>query len=324
MLTKNKIATACVILSVSMLAGAEPSPDPRLLINEMSKASKTLNYDGVFLYRLNNQMNTMRIIHKVDENGIKEKLTSLTGHAREVIRTDEQVKCYFPEKNAVVVDESRIGKLISSYLPDPIESISEFYEFEIAGADRVAGLDAWVVNIMPKDEYRYGYQLWIEKDSKLLLKSELKSQKGKSLEQVIFAQIKIGQEIDDQLLIPTFSNEDINIINNIQHGETLSNSLKRKWQVTWLPNGFAMSEYAKQAMMTSQDPVDHLVYSDGLAMVSIFVEKLAGSSDETEDASRFGGVHTYAVEHNGYQITAVGEVPRQTVKMMADSVKALN
>ena len=306
------------------VGAAEQSPDPRVLLNEMSQASKTLNYDGVFMYRLKNQMNTMRIIHKVDENGIKEKLISLSGHAREVIRTDEQVRCFFPEQNAVVVDESRIGKLISSYLPDPVEKISEFYAFAIAGEGRVAGLDAWIVNIMPKDEYRYGYQLWIGKNSKLLLKSELKNQQGYSLEQVMFAQISIGHEIDEQLLMPTFSSDDVKLINNIQHGETLSNPIQRKWHAAWLPNGFTMSEYAKQAMMTSHDPVDHLVYSDGLAMVSIFIEKLADNPDLENSSTHFGGVHTYAIKQNGYQITVVGEVPKETVKLMANSVQSLN
>ena len=320
-----KIGIACALLVTSTLGySAEQFPEPRALINEMSQASKALNYDGVFMYRLNNQMNTMRIIHKADDNGEKEKLVSLTGHAREVIRTDEQVKCFFPEKNAVVVDESRIGKLVSSYLPEPIESISEFYDFEIAGEGRVAGYDAWVVNIVPKDDYRYGYQLWIEKDSKLLLKSDLKNAKGVSLEQVMFAQIEIGQNIDDQLFAPSYANVDMKLINNIQHGETLSNPVARQWRAAWLPKGFAMSEYSKQAMMTSQNPVDHLVYSDGLAMVSIFIEKMNDVPENKDDSIHFGGVHTYAIEQNGHQITVVGEVPKQTVKLIADSVKSLN
>ena len=91
-----------------------------------------------------------------------------------------------------------------------------------------------------------------------------------------------------------------------------------------MPAGFTISERAKQMMMTSKIPVEHMVYSDGLAMVSIFVEKVPQEPDAKPGPAQFGGVNAYAKLVNGYQITAVGEVPESTVKLMADSVKALN
>ena len=125
---------------VTPVYSEEMTPDPQVLIDEMSKASRELNYDGVFVYRLGEQTNTMRIIHKSGEDGVHERLVSLTGTAREVIRDKDQVRCFYPETKAVVVEKSRLGKLISSYLPSPIKSVSEFYIFEIAGEDRIAGL----------------------------------------------------------------------------------------------------------------------------------------------------------------------------------------
>ncbi len=313
-----------LFLTSPLTLAADTTPDPQQLINEMSIASRELNYDGVFMYRMGKQINTMRIIHKSGEDGVYEKLIALTGHPREVVRTNEEVKCYFPENNAVVVDESRLGRLVSSYLPNPIQSISDFYSFEIAGEGRVAGLDAWVVNIKPNDDYRYGYQLWIAKDSKLLLKSELKNQLGTALEQIIFAQISIVDEIDEKLLGPSFPTQDFTLYNNIQNDHLESVEQNKQWQATWLPAGFTISERARQMMMTSKIPVEHLVYSDGLAMVSVFVEKVSQEPDAKSGPTQFGGVNAYAKLVNGYQITAVGEVPKSTVKLMADSVKALN
>ena len=182
---------------------ADSLPEPHVLIDEMSTASRSLNYDGVFVYTLGKQIDTMRIIHKAGNGYSYERLISLTGHAREVIRDKDQVRCYFPENKAVVVEKSRLGKLISTYLPNPIKSISDFYIFEIVGEDRIAGLDAWIINIRPIDKYRYGYQLWIDKNSRLLLKSELKNQLGVTLEQIMFTQLNVLDDIDDTLLEPS-------------------------------------------------------------------------------------------------------------------------
>jgi sigma-E factor negative regulatory protein RseB len=298
-------------------------PEPQLLLDEMSKASRNLNYDGVFIYRRDSKMETMRIIHKAGEDGSYEKLTSLTGSAREVIRDKEQVKCIFPDDKKVVVDKSRTGKLVSSFLPSPVKTISDNYHFELAGEDRIAGMDTWVVNIRPNDKFRYGYQLWIEKQSRLLLKSELKNQLGVTLEQIMFTQLQVGNEIDDALLKPSVSGEDFTWVNNSTK-QKLEQGNKSKWEVTSMPDGFAMSNQEKETMGMSQMPIDHFVYSDGLAMVSIYIEKLEQKDDSKTGLSSFGGVNTYSTQVNDHQITAVGEVPKATVQLMANSVKSLH
>lgn len=311
--------------SVTPVYSGNVTPDPQVLIDEMSKASRELNYDGIFVYRLGNQIDTMRIIHKSGGDGVYERLISLTGHAREVIRDKDQVRCFYPENKAVVVEKSRLGELISTHLPNPIQSVSEFYVFEIAGEDRIAGLDAWIVNIRPIDKYRYGYQLWIDKESRLLLKSELKNQLGVTLEQIMFAQLDILEDIDDALLQPAVSGKDFTWYYNVKNVSLEVNNSDKQWKVTWMPAGFTMSEHAKESMMTSQMPVEHLIYTDGLAMVSIFVEKLNQQPSVTNAGpSNFGGVNAYATHADGYQITAVGEVPKTTVKLMADSVKSFH
>lgn len=303
-------------------AHADSTPDPQVLIDEMSRASRDLNYDGIFVYHLGKRMDTMRIIHKSGEDGIYERLISLSGNAREVIRDKDQVKCFFPEDKKVVVDKSRLGKLISTYLPNPIKSISEFYNFEIAGEDRIAGMDAWIVNIRPNDKYRYGYQLWVEKQSRLLLKSELKNQLGVTLEQIMFTQLQVLDDIDDELLKPSLSAKDFKWYNNVK-SVNFKNDHEKQWQVTSMPAGFSMSEQEKESMMNSYMPVEHFVYTDGLAMVSIFVEKM-NSENIKPGLSSFGGVNTYSTHTEGYQITAVGEVPKATVQLMANSVKSFH
>ena len=303
---------------------ANAIPDPWVLIDEMSKAGRELNYDGVFIYRLGKHIDTMRIIHKYDKNGVYERLISLSGTAREVIRDKDQVKCFFPENKSVIVEKSRLGKLISAYLPNPIQSISKSYIFENAGEDRIAGKNTWIVNIRPIDKYRYGYQLWIDKQSGLLLKSELKNQLGVTLEQIIFAQLNILEDIDDALLQPSTSGKDYTWYNNMKNANLETTSSDKRWKTTWMPAGFTISNHAKEPMITSRMPVEHLIYTDGLAMVSVFVEKLNQQPGADSGPSNFGGVNAYATHTDGYQITAVGEVPKMTVKLMADSVKSFH
>ena len=317
------LISAILLSSIGFVQAENNKPDPQALIDEMSRASRNLNYDGVFVYRHGMELETMRIIHKAGTDGSYEKLMSLTGSAREVIRDKEQVKCFFPDDKKVVVEKSRMGKLVSSYLPNPIKSISEYYNFELAGEDRVAGMEAWVVNIQPNDKYRYGYQLWIEKKSSLLLKSELKNQLGMTLEQIMFAQLNIKDAIDDALLKPSVSGEDFTWVNNSKN-DKVKHDKEMKWQVTSMPSGFSMSEEEKQVMMISQMPVDHFVYTDGLAMVSVYVEKLNKQEEIKSGLSSFGGVNTYSTHVDGYQVTAVGEVPKATVQLMANSVKSFH
>ena len=318
------VSISYVITTVTVLYAENIVPNPEVLVDEMSAATNQLNYDGIFIYRHDKQIDTMRIIHKKNHNGdIYERLISLTGNAREVIREKDQIKYFFPENKVAIIEKNRLGQLISSYIPDQIESISEFYIFDIVGDGRVAGLDAWIVNIKPVDKHRYGYQLWIDKKSKLLLQSKLKNFQGITLEYIMFTQIHILENISDHLLKPSFSGYNFTRINNVINTVNYENNLEKKWVASWMPRGFSMSKYSKDPMSTSKIPVEHFIYTDGLASVSIFVEKISQQHKKINSGiANFGGVNTYSTLSNGYQITAVGEVPKATVKLIVDSVQS--
>lgn len=302
----------------------EPAVTAQQLINQMSRAVHELNYDGIFIYRNGQQMDTMRLIHKKDDKGEYERLISLTGYAREVIRNRESVTCIFPEDHAVMVEKSRPRKFLSTQLPESVGKIIGYYNFNITGTDRIAGRDAWTVNISPKDGYRYGYQFWIDRENYLLLKSELINNSGFPLEQILFTKLDVFETIPDEWLKPSISGKGYTWYNSSE----LTATEKRgdgggNWRVSWMPEGFTMSQYNKQAMASSESPVDHMVYTDGLAMVSVFIEKLGDKAQFTPGASKMGAVNTYARQTDGYQVTAVGEVPQTTVQKMANSVMTL-
>ena len=297
-------------------------PDPRILVDEMSNATHELNYDGIFVYRYDKQIDTMRIIHKKNKDGdVYERLVSLTGNNREIIRENDRVKYMFPENKVAIIEKSKIGQLISSYIPDPIQSISKFYVFNLVGQGRIAGLNAWIINIRPIDRFRYGYQLWIDKKSKLLLKSKLKNFQGVTLEQVMFTQLNVLKNIDDALLKSSFNEQNFTWINNTSDKTITYDISRKKWIPSWIPKGFFMSKYTIDPMPNSVIPVEHFIYSDGLATISIYVEKLNNQQPIIVETANFGGVNTYSTSTDGYQITAVGEVPKTTVQLIANSVK---
>jgi sigma-E factor negative regulatory protein RseB len=318
-----KILTALLFSSISSFCIAQASlPDTLDLLNGMSTANRELNYDGVFIYRRGTNMEVMRLIHQRKGDDEVERLLSLTGTAREIIRNNQSVTCVFADDKSVIVEKSRANKFLTSTLPQSIESISAFYEFSIVGDGRVAGRDTWVVSIQPNDSYRYGYHLWIDKENKLLLKTELQNDNLDILEQIMFTSISVMDEMPDEMLKPSISNAGFTWYNTgeLQREDS---DLASIWKTGWMPEGFSMSDFEKQHANAAINELDHLVYSDGLAIVSVFIEKLKREKDAMTGATHKGAVNAYAHYQNGYQVTAVGEVPQATVQRMALSVSTI-
>jgi len=307
-----------MLISTSIQAD-DTSGQARNLINDMSRASRELNYDVTFVYRKGNEMDVMRLLHKSGDGNETERLVSLTGYAREVIRDNKSVTCIFPEDQSVMVEKSKPRKFLSGQLPEPIEKIADYYDFSVAGVGRFLDRNTWIVNIIPKDNFRYGYQLWIDMDSYLSLKTELKTYSGTTLEQILFTQLHIMDEMPDNLLKPSISGSGYTWYNHI-YDDVQASANSQQWEVKWMPGGFAMNEHKQQKIAVSDMPVDHMVYSDGLATVSIFVEKIIDQPVVKPGASQMGGVNAFATVASGYQVTAVGEVPLATVEQIAKSV----
>lgn len=295
------------------------------LINRMSEATKKLDYEGVFVFSRGDKMDVMRILHKFDGESEREKITSLTGHAREIIRNGQTVTCIFPDTQEVMVERSR-AESISSKLPEPIEAISDHYQFSTAGDERIAGRDTWVVSISPRDAYRYGYQLWIDKENHLLLKSELRDESGEPLEMVMFTQLEIHDALPDELFSPSITGREFTWYQYTQENGAVAAAAATEvsgpsqWQVTWMPEGFSLSDYDERNV--TDTPLEHMIYSDGVSSVSIFIERITGADPANTGTMNLGGVNVYARTEDGYQVTAVGEVPQATVKRMVDSVVA--
>lgn len=319
----------------STVAQEELSQDTALKwLQRMSEALHSLNYDGIFVYQHGEQLSTMRLIHGRNDQGEHERLVSLSGAAREVIRSNNQVTCILPDSRSVIVErtgQSRPG--FPHLLPTQVQQISDSYRFEIGQRARVSGLQAQQIRILPRDHYRYSYHLWIDVDSGMLLKAELRN-KQHTIEQFMFTTLRFMSDLPEGVLTPDINKSDFLSYHYQRRDNAEPVKVKQNnWQIGFLPSGFKLKQHQYQfqtrpqniglSSVSSNEPVHHLVYSDGLSTVSVFIEKLKASQSPMRGASPLGAVNAYASMINQTQITVVGEVPKQTVRQIAESVRYL-
>lgn len=310
----------CTLYANAGVAG-ETSDDAQLSLERMARAAQTLNYDGTFVYRNGATMQSMRIIHRSASEGERERLVALSGAAREVIRDRERVTCILPDRQSVVVAKSRSRQFPHSKLFEIGTGFVRHYSLSIQRGERIAGRHTKLVSIAPHDRFRYGYRLWMDRDTNLLLKSELIDEHGAIVEQLVYTNIELPDRISDELLEPEISgagytwyrDEDVEPATAIGKGAP-------SWYPGWLPNGFDLRDHARDPILSSRDPVEHLVFSDGLASVSVFIERLDTTSEPLDGLDSVGAVNAYGSMVDDLQITVVGEVPAATVERVAASI----
>ena len=301
---------------------AEPDISPVFLIKRMVAATSALNYQGVFVYQRGNQIDSMRILHRLNGDTEVERLISLSGPAREVIRKGNEVRCLFPEDKEGMVEKIQPKDFFTFGLSSSIEEIDKHYRLQIAGKPRIAGRESIAISIVPEQSDRYAYQLAIDEEYGLLLKSAVYDRNSRVLEQVQFAEISIGEDIPLSEFEPQLSGEGYTWhTSQAQHPETNSKQGIHRWSARWLPSGFEMRNEMTQQFANEKSPVSHLVYTDGVAMVSIFVEEDSQrSTPSNSDYSSLGAVNAMSVKQDNNLITVVGELPLATLQRIAGSV----
>ncbi len=311
----------CAVFTNSSVAG-ETSGSPQESLDRMARAAQTLNYDGTFVYRNGATMQSMRIIHRVGDDGERERLVALSGVAREVIRDRERVTCILPDRQSVVVAKSRPRTFPYSKLFESGTGFSRFYALSARRGERVAGRHTQLVTVDPHDRFRYGYRLWLDRDLGLLLRSELIDERGEIVEQLVYTNIDLPANIPDELLEPAISGAGYTWYNDDRTESAVASAADSEpgWYPGWLPNGFELSDVARDPILASREPVEHLVFSDGLASVSVFIEQLGAAGEPLAGLDTMGAVNAHGRMVEDYQITVVGEVPAITVERVSRSI----
>jgi len=287
-------------------------------LQRMNHALKSLNYHGTVVYSSGSTVDSMQVFHKVSPSGEQERLIHLSGEPREVLRTNDVVTCYMPEVRSVMVGKRSLGTAFSARFNVNHPLFSPNYDLVVEGSDRVAGKSTLVLRILAKDHYRYGYRLWLDKDNFLLLKSALLDPAGNVLEQAMFAKLEVVSNIPDAMLKSSFHGESFtwHRSNNSQEASATHNT----WQLLNLPSGFVLSEADHRDMPNSENGADHLVVSDGLASVSVYIETFGVGSQSVVGAKQFGALNVYGRILDDHKVTVVGEVPAMTAKMIAEAL----
>jgi sigma-E factor negative regulatory protein RseB len=290
-------------------------------LNKMNGALHGLNYTGTYVYINDNRIDTMQIVHVVDEQGEHERLLSLNGEAREILRDSDKVTCILPADKSVIVGKHKAGTGLPALVPDDVLKLGSLYDAELIGRDRIAGYPAVIIAIEPRDKMRYGYRIWLEEDSGMVLRSDIMDTNAKVIEQMMFTDISLQSPVSEEMLKPTVAHEGFKVITDQMDSPQQPGIEPSAWTFEKMPKGFRITSQSIKSMPMKKHPVEHFVLSDGLASVSVYIEQSASDDGQTlEGESNMGSVNAYGRQIADHRITVMGEVPRATVKQIAESV----
>ncbi|MDH5189831.1 MAG: MucB/RseB C-terminal domain-containing protein [Gammaproteobacteria bacterium] len=321
MITPLRALVFLLLITPAVSWSEDNSREAHEWLVRMSQAAQMLNYEGTFIYLHNGRLETMQIVHKFGDKGEQERLFSLNGVAREIVRDNSKITCILPDDKSVVVDKSRPKKLF----PDDLTSkdvmrLEQYYKFELGEQDRIAGRKTQQVLVKPRDGYRFGYRLWLDSETGLLLKSDMVNETGEPIEQIMFTRIDYSAVISDKALMPELMGKQYKWFEH-EKDTVEAMELEKGWDVENSPEGFMMTERGRRRLPAGKMPVEHFVYSDGLATVSVYIEKVEEQNDLMQGVSYMGAVHVFANVVNDHQVTVVGEVPAETVEFIGNSVR---
>ena len=306
--------------ALTSVRAAEEGGDARQWLNRMSQSVRSLNYEGTFVYRRGDTLVGMHITHVVDKQGERERLVTLNGVRREVIRDHNGVTCILPDQNLVVVSKGRLEKPFPTKLLEDPKVIAAHYDITDMGLNRTMGQKTQVINIKPHDKYRYGYRVWIDQETGLMLQSDVVNKEGKIMEQIMFTSLRLLDKA------PASMEQEVHPAVNTVLKSNMSKLVSddHKWLVTHMPDGFRLVEHRKRTRQSNDHAVsmEHLVFTDGLASVSVFIENQLTPSQAVPmvGVSHLGAVNAYRTIVGKHQVTVVGEVPVSTVQLIGKSI----
>ena len=307
------------LVLVLFAAGAAQAQSPEALgwLRKMHDATHKLSYRGTFVYQNAGRSETSRITRLVDAGGDIEKLEVMDGVPREIVRTSDTVRCYLPGSRLVKVEKRVEGgeRGFPALLPERITALARHYDISLGETRRIAGYDCQAVVLSPRDNLRYGYKLYADVNTGMLLRAVTLDAAGEQIEQFSFTQLALGGVTRDMVRTRHASREwrveDAAAAPARLAGWSLSSELPGFHKVVELKRRIGESRSAGQ-----------VVYSDGLAAVSVFIESLEGRSDPVRPGlASMGAIHIYTREVANHVVTVVGEAPAASVQRIANAVE---
>ena len=290
-------------------------------LSKMATASNQLNYSGTFVYQHGGQSETSRIAHFMNPaGGVFEKLETLDGPIREVVRSNDQVTCYLPGTKTVLI-EQRNARLLPALLPESLTGITESYVVRVGGRDRVAGHECQVVAPEPRDNLRYGRQFCLETRWGLPLRVRTFNEKNDSVESFAFTELKIGGRFDREKVKSRYAARSRNWRIDRSALNVTEKAAETGWVVVNRPPGFRKLMEVKRSIAGRSAPVAQIVFSDGLAAISVFIEPMPKEKPAETSLTHQGAVNIYTRSYADRMVTVLGEAPAATVMQIANSLE---
>jgi sigma-E factor negative regulatory protein RseB len=309
-----------VATSVSV---AESTLTAKQVLQKMVGAMAVSNYQGTVVFLKNDKLEAMKYSHTVEKDREQERLVSLNSPQREIVRNSDEVRCFYKLTRQVIVDHRPYEHSFIVDVPKNLDELDASYQFELAGEEDVAMLPSYVIAIQPKDDFRYARKIWIGKAQFLPLKAVVYDLTGLVLEQVVFTDIEFNHQ--PQAKVVNVAGMSPQMEAPVRAAESIN---QPSFELTALPQGFKQIFFTRKPVHQNDQPVDHLLLSDGFASVSVYLEpKKANASVDSnipEGIHKVGAVNSLSRTMTGFQLTVLGEVPPATVKYMAEGVKLRN
>ena len=308
------ISSLLLLTSLSFSATAIEKEQAESWLTRLSTSLNQLNFNTSFVVVKNNHAEPYHWFHGVVEKGTElEILALLNGPRRDILRKGNVVSYIEPEFPPYSVKSDTIAGPIPAIFSQDVLTLQKSYEFVSVGKSRVLGRAAQLVRIVSKDEHRHGYWLWLDQDSGLPLKLAVITRKGQLLEQVQFTHLEITDT-------PAESLTQLNVAELPDIVELPDSGITEfAWAVNWLPDGFTRKKLDRHRISQTKQPVEFMLFSDGLVDVSVYV----GKSKDKQRAVEFaldGATVVLNQVVDGFEISVVGKIPSKTAKRIADSV----
>jgi sigma-E factor negative regulatory protein RseB len=301
------------------IAGTE-SDTAKQWLQRMLENAQTLNYRGTFVYVQGQNLDVMSIVHSGSGEKQRQRLVALNGAAREITVIGEEAICLLPDQQIAFNTSKYKHTPLPIKLPQELDSLEQSYRFVESGDDRVADRTTRIISIEPQDDLRFGYRLWLDRETGMILRSALLDDQGQVREQFAFTEFEVLDQVVGELFESQFISAhnvartiDGNSFNEVVH--------QPKWQAERLPSGFKMILQQRRPNSAQDVAAEQVVFSDGLAAISVFLEEIQSDGPLLEGPTQQDALNAYGVVTAGYQIIAVGEAPLKTVEQIARAMQ---
>ncbi|WP_422403490.1 MucB/RseB C-terminal domain-containing protein [Pseudomonas sp. GZD-209] len=293
---------------------ANSTPEASEWLNKLAQAEQRQSYQGSFVYERNGSFSTHDIWHRVQDGKVSERLLQLDGAAQEIVRVDGKVQCV----SGALVSGVTAPPDAAPRMLDPLKLMS-WYDLSVAGKSRVAGRDAVIVTLTPRDQHRYAFELHLDRQTGLPLRSLMLNEKGQLLERFQMTRLDTDDLPSDADLSASAA------CKPIERVVASTSQAAAGWRSDWLPPGFELINSSVRRDPDRKSTISSLMYDDGLTRFSVFLEPISDNSG-TDTRTQLGP--TVAVSRHlntprgKVMVTVVGEIPLGTAERVALSMRA--